>query len=45
MMNPPTVLETESEEFKMNKNRLKWAVVLYGIVMWAAGFILAAMVI
>jgi len=35
----------KNESYQIKKSHLIWGIVLYGIIMWAAGFIWAGMVL
>lgn len=39
--NPPTIGD---KMVMMSRSELLWGVVLYGVIMWAAGFVYAGMV-
>lgn len=39
------MMPIEKTTYEINKNKLIWGVILYGIIMWAAGFIWAGVVL
>lgn len=42
IQNPPIV---DEKKITMSRSELLWGVVLYGIVMWAAGFVWAGVIL